>query len=102
MYAIASDEQRKPIPDPSIHWRLTGRNMLRAVFQVELPLEGARSDFPFSDPSALRAHAYGFVGSRGDTLVSVPRNPDAQVRSKTVPGWSWWLSGDLSRLRFSE
>ena len=65
-------------------------------------LDGTRSDLPFSDPSALRAHAGGIIASRGDILVSVPQNLAAPLKRKTVPGWSWWLSSDLSRLHIGD
>ncbi len=80
-------------------WALTG-NILsrhRLADTSAWTLEGTRADLPFADPSALRAHAGGLLMRRADELASVPTAFSAPIKRRTIPGWSWWWSSDLSQ-----
>jgi hypothetical protein len=80
-------------------WTLTGKNLTRhRLANVGVwTADGTRSDLPFADPSALRAHPSGLLMRRGDELASLTLDLSAPVKRLTIPGWSWWRTSDLSQ-----
>jgi len=85
-------------------WTLAGKNVSRHRLADTgvWTLEGARTDLPFADASALRAHAAGLLMRRGDELASVPFDFSVPIKSRAIPGWSWWWSSDLSQVEIGE
>ena len=80
-------------------WTFSGKNLSRQRLgdNATWALEGSRTDLPFADPAALRAHAGGLLMRRGDEMASVPTVFSAPIRRLTIPGWSWWWTSDLSQ-----
>ncbi len=65
-------------------------------------LEGTRTDLPFADAAALRAHADGLILRRGDEMVSAPLDFSAPLKWTSIPGWTWWWTRDLSHIEIGK